>query len=148
MTGNNTNTRPTHVSAPNGHAQRAMRNLGPLERRRAAYTRSAVKEWPAPNRDNALIRKVSNYIQLSPGEKKCLADLQLKSEKVKVAAGTDLAFEGQTERRVYILKSGWAHCYRLLPDGARQVIALSVPGDISDDLRTKPPRTREGLQPK
>ena len=128
MIANNTKNRPMRVSAPNGDSQRAMRNLGPLETRLAAYPRSAVKEWPAPNRDNALTRKVSDFIRLSPGEKKCLADLQSKSEKV--AAGTDLAFEGQTERRVYILQSGWAYSYKLLPDGGRQVITFAVPGDF------------------
>ena len=128
MIANNTKTRPTRVSAPNGDAHRTMRNLGPLERRRADYPRAAVKEWPAPSWDNALIRKVSNFIRLSPDEKECLVDLQSKSEKV--TAGTDLAFEGQTERRVYILQSGWAYCYKLLPDGGRQVITFSVPGDF------------------
>lgn len=128
MARSNTNTRLTSLSAPNGDVQQAMRNLEPLERRRAAYPRSAVKEWPAPSWDNALIGKLSNFIRLSPGEKKCLADLQLKSEKV--AAGTDLTFEGQTERRVYLLQSGWAYSYKLLPDGGRQVLTVSVPGDF------------------
>ena len=125
---NSTKTRPTRVSAPNGDAKRAMRNRGSLERRRVAYTRAAAKEWPAPHGDDALIKKVSNFILLSPGERKCLVDLQTKSERVP--AGTNLAFEGQTERHVYILQSGWAYSYRQLPDGARQVIALSVPGDF------------------
>ena len=81
-----------------------------------------------PHSDNALVRKLSNFIKLSPAEQTCLFEIQSKPEKI--AAKTDIVHEGQTDHRAYILQSGWACCYKLLPDGGRQVITFSVPGDI------------------
>ena len=81
-----------------------------------------------PHSQNALVRKLSSFIPLSPGELDCLAEIQLKPEKVE--ANTDLVHEGQTGHRAYILQSGWAYCYKLLPDGKQQIITFSVPGDF------------------
>ncbi len=77
---------------------------------------------------NALVRKLSNFVQLSPGEMECLA--QLQSVRQKVAAATDLVNEGQTGHRAFILQTGWAYCYKMLPDGGRQVITFLLPGDF------------------
>jgi len=81
-----------------------------------------------PHSDNALVRKLSNFIKLSPAELNCLFEIQSKPEKI--AAKTDIVYEGQTDHRAYILQSGWACCYKLLPDGGRQVITFSLPGDF------------------
>jgi CRP-like cAMP-binding protein len=81
-----------------------------------------------PHSDNALVRKLSNFIKLSPAEMTCLFDIQAKPEKIE--AHTDIVHEGQTGHRAYILQSGWAYCYKLLPDGGRQVITFSLPGDF------------------
>ena len=81
-----------------------------------------------PHSDNALVRKLSNFIKLSPAEQTCLFEIQSKPEKI--AAKTDIVHEGQTDHRAYILQSGWACCYKLLPDGGRQVITFSLPGDF------------------
>lgn len=81
-----------------------------------------------PHSENALIRKLSNFIKLSPAEQNCLFEIQAKPEKVE--AETDIVNEGQTGHRAYILQSGWAYSYKLLPDGGRQVITFSLPGDI------------------
>lgn len=77
---------------------------------------------------NALVRKLNNFVRLTPGEIECLMDLQ--SVRQKVAASTDLVHEGQTGHRAFILQSGWAYCYKLLPDGGRQVITFMLPGDF------------------
>ena len=81
-----------------------------------------------PHSENALVRKLSNFIPLSPGELDCLAEIQLKPEKVD--AKTELVHEGQTGHRAYILQAGWAYCYKMLPGGGQQVITFSVPGDF------------------
>ena len=47
-----------------------------------------------------------------------------------MAAGTDLVRERQAGHHAYILKSGWACSYKLLPDGGRQVIDFPIPGDV------------------
>jgi len=81
-----------------------------------------------PHSENALVRKLSNFIKLSAGEVKCLTELQ--SARESVDGSTDLVHEGQTGHGAYILQSGWAYCYKLLPDGGRQVITFSLPGDF------------------
>jgi CRP-like cAMP-binding protein len=81
-----------------------------------------------PHSANALARKLSNFIKLSPAELACLMEIQ--SKPVKIEAHTDIVYEGQTDHRAYILQSGWACCYKLLPNGGRQVITFSVPGDF------------------
>jgi hypothetical protein len=50
-----------------------------------------------PHSDNALVRKLSNFIRLSPAELNCLAELQVKPEKI--AAQTDIVHEGQPGHR-------------------------------------------------
>ena len=81
-----------------------------------------------PHSANALVRKLSNFIRLSDGEIECLTQLQAARENVD--ALTDLVHEGQTGHRAFVLQRGWAYSYKLLPDGGRQVITFSVPGDF------------------
>jgi CRP-like cAMP-binding protein len=81
-----------------------------------------------PHSDNALARKLSNFIKLSPAELACLFEIQSKPERVE--ARTDIVHEGQTGHRAYILQSGWGYSYKLLPSGGRQVITFSLPGDF------------------
>lgn len=81
-----------------------------------------------PHAENALVRKLSNFIRLSPEELACLSEIQSKPSNIE--SKTELVHEGQTGHRAYILQSGWAYAYKLLPDGGKQVIAFSVPGDL------------------
>jgi CRP-like cAMP-binding protein len=76
---------------------------------------------------NHLARKLKAFVQLSERELTCLADLQ--SVPVRVKRGKELVHEGQTGHTAYILQSGWACSYKLLPDGGRQIIAFPLPGD-------------------
>lgn len=46
------------------------------------------------------------------------------------AAGRDLVHQGEIDQPAYILASGWACSYKLLPDGGRQVIDFQIPGDF------------------
>ena len=81
-----------------------------------------------PHSENALVRKLSNFVRLSPDEVDCLMELQ--SRRQNIARSTDVVHEGQTGHEAYILQQGWAYSYKLLPDGGRQVINFSVPGDF------------------
>lgn len=72
-------------------------------------------------------RKLSSFVKLSPAEMSCLEGLQASPARVK--RGKELVHEGQTGHKAYILKSGWACSFKLLPDGGRQVIAFPIPGD-------------------
>ena len=75
-----------------------------------------------------MVRKLSNFVRLSPDEVDCLMELQ--SRRHNIARSTDVVHEGQTGHEAYILQQGWAYSYKLLPDGGRQVINFSVPGDF------------------
>lgn len=74
-----------------------------------------------------LERKLSVFVQLSSAELSCLADLQ--SAPVRVKRGKELVHEGQTGQKAYILQSGWACSFKMLPDGGRQIIGFPIPGD-------------------
>ena len=65
---------------------------------------------------------------LGEGELAGLA--QLEARHRSVAAGTELIQEREAGQRAFILQQGWACCYKLLPDGGRQVIDFRLPGDF------------------
>jgi CRP-like cAMP-binding protein len=46
--------------------------------------------------------------------------------------GKDIISEGDDPRDVYLITQGWACRYKILEDGARQVVGLFVPGDLCD----------------
>ena len=78
--------------------------------------------------ETPLAKKLNNFVDLSPDEVACLADLQ--SRRRTVAALTEIVYEGQTDHRAWILQEGWANCYKLVPDGGRQIIGFPLPGDF------------------
>ena len=45
------------------------------------------------------------------------------------APGRTLVREGETSESVHVLYSGWAFCYKQLPDGRRQILSFLLPGD-------------------
>ncbi len=75
-----------------------------------------------------LTRKLSCVVRLSSSEEACLSDLQ--RHPVHFKRGTELAHEGQTARRAFILHSGWACRYKDLREGGRQIISFPLPGDF------------------
>ena len=78
--------------------------------------------------DSPLAKKVNTFVSLLPDELKCLADMQAKPIKVK--QGQQLTHEGQTGHKAFVLQTGWACSYKLLPDGGRQIISFPIAGDI------------------
>ncbi len=74
-----------------------------------------------------LEKKLNSFVELTADELSCLADLQ--SASVRVQRGKELVREGQTGHKAYILQSGWACSFKLLPDGSRQIIGFPIPGD-------------------
>jgi len=79
---------------------------------------------------NPLIGKLSNYIDLPQADRTVLEDLSRKPEHI--VAHTDLIREGAAPDRVYLILTGWACRYKVLPDGQRQIMAYFIPGDLSD----------------
>ena len=79
---------------------------------------------------NLLSRKLLNFVELHK------ADLELLDRVAgrgrTVPARTDLISEGENPLDVYLILSGFACRYKLVPDGGRQIMAYLVPGDLCD----------------
>ena len=79
---------------------------------------------------NPLIRKLSNYIDLQQADRTVLEALSRKPEHI--VAHADLIREGAAPDSVYLILTGWACRYKVLPDGKRQIMNYLIPGDLSD----------------
>jgi CRP-like cAMP-binding protein len=79
---------------------------------------------------NPLIHKLSNYVNLPQADSTVLEDLSRKPEHI--AAHTDLIRESAAPDSVYLILTGWACRYKVLPDGKRQIMDYFIPGDLSD----------------
>jgi CRP-like cAMP-binding protein len=55
---------------------------------------------------------------------------RLHKRRRRFVVGTDLVHQGQTDQAAYILMSGWACSYKLLPNGERQIVDFQIPGDF------------------
>ena len=47
-------------------------------------------------------------------------------------ADEDVVREGDTPSVCCLLLDGFMHCYKVLPDGKRQILAIHTPGDMPD----------------
>src|SRR3712207_3019397 len=70
---------------------------------------------------NPLIRKLRTYINLSEADQTALE--KLSQTPKHVAAHSDLICEDASPDGVYLIRSGWACRYKVLPDGGRQIMA-------------------------
>ena len=75
-----------------------------------------------------LARKLNTFLPLTPDELNCLAEIQ--SQPFPVKRGRQLTQEGQTGHKAFVLQAGWACSYKVLRDGARQIISFPIAGDI------------------
>ncbi len=79
-------------------------------------------------KDSPLARKLGAFVSLSDKE---LATLdRLHQRRRSFVAGVDLVHQGQTDQSAYILAMGWVCSYKLLPNGARQIVDFQIPGDF------------------
>jgi CRP-like cAMP-binding protein len=72
--------------------------------------------------------KLAAFVALSQTDLDVLK--RLHQRRRVFVSGSDLVHQGQRERAAYILASGWACSYKLLPDGARQIVDFQIPGDF------------------
>ena len=56
----------------------------------------------------------------------------VREKIMRAAAGEELACEGDRSNVVRMFLSGWAHRYKALEDGRRQIVNFILPGDICD----------------
>lgn len=74
------------------------------------------------------IRKLECGAVLSAADLRVLADLL--ADQRELGARQDIIREGDDPREVHVVLGGFACRYKLLPDGARQIIGWMLPGDF------------------
>jgi CRP-like cAMP-binding protein len=80
--------------------------------------------------DNPLLRKLSNFTELSAEE--CGAVNDCCNDVREVGAREDVISQGDRTGGVKMLLEGFACRYKVLEDGRRQIVAYFVPGDLCD----------------
>jgi len=80
---------------------------------------------------NGLALKLSQFTRLSAADLAALEKLR-QSNVRQAGPREDLIHEGDRPRHVNLILSGWAHRYKTLEDGRRQILAFFVPGDLCD----------------
>ncbi|PIV80359.1 Crp/Fnr family transcriptional regulator [bacterium CG17_big_fil_post_rev_8_21_14_2_50_64_8] len=75
-----------------------------------------------------LARKLAHFVALDIEELNALGTFQRATQII--AAGTELAWEGQRGQKAFILSSGWVTSYKSLRDGSRQIVDFQLPGDF------------------
>jgi CRP-like cAMP-binding protein len=80
------------------------------------------------NTNSVLARKLGRFVNLTDEELRALS--RLDEPRRKVEARTELISEGHARQDCYVLLEGWAACFKLLPDGQRQIINFSIAGDF------------------
>jgi len=80
--------------------------------------------------NNPLLRKLSNFTELSAEESAALVDCC--KDVRDVAAREDVIAQGDRTGGVKLLLEGFACRYKTLEDGRRQIVAYFVPGDLCD----------------
>ncbi|PTE16148.1 Crp/Fnr family transcriptional regulator [Pseudogemmobacter blasticus] len=78
--------------------------------------------------DSPFARKLSAFVRLAPGDLSVMSDLYRRRRRF--AVGVDMIHQGQTDHAAYVLASGWACSYKILPSGNRQIVDIQIPGDF------------------
>lgn len=80
--------------------------------------------------ENPLLTKLKRVAILSDGDRAALG--RAFGHVRSVAENQDVIAEGESLDHVHLILKGWAARYKMLPDGARQITALLIPGDLCD----------------
>lgn len=78
--------------------------------------------------DSPFARKLAAFVRLAPSDLTVMSDLYRRRRKF--AVGVDMIHQGQSDQAAYVLASGWACSYKLLPSGTRQIVDFQIPGDF------------------
>lgn len=78
--------------------------------------------------DSPFARKLTAFVHLSQDDLSVLSDVYRRRRSF--AAGRDMIHQGQVDQTAYIVASGWACSYKLLPGGTRQIVDFQIPGDF------------------
>lgn len=78
--------------------------------------------------DSPLARKLSAFVRLSAEDLSAVSDLHRRRRRF--AVGAEMIYQGQTDQAAFVLASGWACSYKILPGGGRQIVDFQLPGDF------------------
>ena len=78
--------------------------------------------------DSPFARKLAAFVRLSNDDLSAMSDLYRRRRRF--AVGVDMIHQGQSDQCAYVLASGWACSYKILPSGTRQIVDFQVPGDF------------------
>jgi CRP-like cAMP-binding protein len=80
--------------------------------------------------DSTLIRRLKIVANLDEDDARQLAGLC--ADVRTIPARTDILCEHERPEHLHLILRGWAARYKVLPNGARQIIAFLIPGDFCD----------------
>jgi len=83
-----------------------------------------------PPERHRLVRKLESITDLTAEERQALLDLPMTARSY--IRGQDIVRDGDSPSECCLVLEGFAFCYKLLPDGRRQIMAFHTPGDIAD----------------
>ena len=79
---------------------------------------------------NRFIKKLQGFVELAAADVSALEEATSRPQAIKPR--TDLIREGDQPGPVLVVLEGWAFRYKVLPSGARQIMAFLMPGDCCD----------------
>lgn len=79
---------------------------------------------------NRFVEKLAALAELSANDRRALEAATIRPRQY--AAKHDLIREGDTPGPMFVMLSGWACRYKILPSGTRQITAFLMPGDACD----------------
>jgi len=87
-------------------------------------------DTPKGNNGHALTAILSRWHPLTREDRASLAEIS--AQEYRVSSGTDFIHRDDPVRDLPILQDGWAAQYRVMHDGRRFVLKLSLPGEVID----------------
>jgi CRP/FNR family transcriptional regulator, anaerobic regulatory protein len=74
------------------------------------------------------LRRLPVFRKFTPEELKFIS--RFKMGEITLDAGQTLLHEGESSPHLYTLMSGWMYRHKSLPDGRRQILNYTLPGDF------------------
>ena len=85
---------------------------------------------PAENRGNPLVRKLEGFVTLWEADREILE--RISANPRAIGPRTDLICEGDKPDGVFLVMEGMAYRHKQRENGARQILAYLLPGDLGD----------------
>ena len=83
---------------------------------------------PRDLRPSALLSKFASFVPLNDAEAFALQNCE--DDVHRLGRRKTVRRQGETASDMYVLRSGWAFSFAVMPDGGRQILDLHFPGDL------------------